>query len=56
MNETIAATGDNSKLFMAASDHLVAGNFNDKFKNHFQYSITCRANKGCGEHEISQLD
>jgi len=32
MDETMAATGDNSKLFTAAFDHLVVGNFNDDSK------------------------
>jgi hypothetical protein len=31
MDETIAATGDNSKPFTAAFDHLLVGKFNDEF-------------------------
>eukprot|EP00979_Chaetoceros_neogracilis_P007456 scaffold1572_cov238-Chaetoceros_neogracile.AAC.3 len=31
MDETIAATGDNSRPFTAAFDHLVVGTFNDEF-------------------------
>jgi hypothetical protein len=36
IDETIAATGNNSKPFTAVFDHLVVGNFNDAFKNYLQ--------------------